>query len=599
VVVPVPVPVTVPVTDALVVAETQVQSRLRTGIRLVRDLLKFHPRLFAIAVAGASLYAVCTVASSFGVAFLVDNVILPRFEAGQIDTGVYAIGATIVIGIGLLRAFGVVVRRSFAGINNWRTVESLTMLLVRQIMTQPSIWHKKRMTGDLVARVGVDSDAAAEVLGPLPFSTSVVLLVFLTGGWLIVVDIPLGLIAISVIPILLLLNVGYQRRIDKHYDTAQHELGALSSAVHESFDGVMVVKAFGAEDRETRRLSLISTRLKDARVRAVSARSTFEALLDGVPSLVNILLLVVGAMRVESRSMTVGELTSFIYLFTLLIFPLRIIGYVLSSVPHSASGYKRVREILDEPIVSDPSLFIVDAPDGVGVALEDVSFSFDTISPLILDSVAFRIAAGKTVVVVGATGSGKSTLLAVMAGLLQPSQGRVALAGKHASIVFQEPFLFSKSIEYNICLGQQLSEEVIAEALYLSASDSFVSELANGAKTIIGERGISLSGGQRQRISLARAIAQGANVLLLDDTTSALDTVTESVVVDRLRRASRKVTTVVVASRPSTIALADDVLFIEGGRLIDHGPHSALMLSNENYRNLMQSFEHDRNEGDV
>jgi ABC-type multidrug transport system fused ATPase/permease subunit len=186
-----------------------------------------------------------------------------------------------------------------------------------------------------------------------------------------------------------------------------------------------------------------------------------------------------------------------------------------------------------------------------------------------------------------------------MAGLLQPSQGRVALAGKTASIVFQEPFLFSGSIEYNICLGQQLSKEMIAEALYLSASDSFVSELANGTKTMIGERGISLSGGQRQRISLARAIAQGADVLLLDDTTSALDTVTEAVVVERLRGASRKVTTVVVASRPSTIALADDVLFIEGGKLTDHGPHSALMLSNENYRNLMQSFEHDRNEGDV
>ncbi|MEI7883088.1 MAG: hypothetical protein WCI32_06090, partial [Actinomycetota bacterium] len=164
-------------TEPLVVEETEVQSRLRTGVRLVRDLLKFHPRIFAIAVAGASLYAVCTVASSFGVAFLVDSVILPRFEKGHIDIGVYLLGAAIVIGIGVLRAFGVVVRRSFAGISNWRTVESLTMLLVRQIMIQPSIWQKKRMTGDLVARVGVDSDAAAEVLGPLPFSTSVVLLV--------------------------------------------------------------------------------------------------------------------------------------------------------------------------------------------------------------------------------------------------------------------------------------------------------------------------------------------------------------------------------------------------------------------------------------
>ena len=571
-----------------------VQSRLRTGIKLVRDLLRFHPRLFAIAVGGASVYAMCTVASSFGVAYLVDDVILPRFESGNIDSAVYLTGAAIVIGIGILRAFGVVVRRSFAGISNWRTVESLTMLLVRHIMAQPLLWHKNRMTGDLVARVGVDSDAAAEVLGPLPFSTSVVLLVFLTGGWLVIVDVPLGLVAISVIPILLLLNVGYQRRIDRHYDTAQTELGALSSAVHESFDGVMVVKAFGAEERETRRLSAISTRLKDARIRAVSARSTFEALLDGVPSLVNILLLVLGAIRVQSNSMSVGELTSFIYLFTLLIFPLRIIGYVLSSVPHSASGYKRVREILDETLVGDPQTLIMETRQGIGVMLQDVNFSFGAQLPSVLANINCSIELGKTVVIVGATGSGKSTLLSVMAGLLQPSSGSVLLSGRRAAIVFQEPFLFSGTIRHNINMGKPMTDEVLHNALYLAAADDFVDALEEGIDTVIGERGISLSGGQRQRISLARAIAQHANVLLLDDTTSSLDTVTESVVIDRLRKSNRGVSTIVVASRPSTIALADEVLFLENGTLSEQGTHQQLMIRNSNYRELMQSFEHDR-----
>lgn len=571
-----------------------VQSRLRTGIKLVRDLLRFHPRLFAIAVGGASVYAMCTVASSFGVAYLVDDVILPRFESGNIDSAVYLTGAAIVIGIGILRAFGVVVRRSFAGISNWRTVESLTMLLVRHIMAQPLLWHKNRMTGDLVARVGVDSDAAAEVLGPLPFSTSVVLLVFLTGGWLVIVDVPLGLVAISVIPILLLLNVGYQRRIDRHYDTAQTELGALSSAVHESFDGVMVVKAFGAEERETRRLSAISTRLKDARIRAVSARSTFEALLDGVPSLVNILLLVLGAIRVQSNSMSVGELTSFIYLFTLLIFPLRIIGYVLSSVPHSASGYKRVREILDETLVGDPQTLIMETRQGIGVMLQDVNFSFGVQLPSVLANINCSIELGKTVVVVGATGSGKSTLLSVMAGLLQPSSGSVLLSGRRAAIVFQEPFLFSGTIRHNINMGKPMTDEVLHNALYLAAADDFVDALEEGIDTVIGERGISLSGGQRQRISLARAIAQHVDVLLLDDTTSSLDTVTESVVIDRLRKSNRGVSTIVVASRPSTIALADEVLFLENGTLSEQGTHQQLMIRNSNYRELMQSFEHDR-----
>ena len=583
--------------ESEVTAKKPSQSRLRIGYGLVRDLLQFHPRLFAIAVGGASIYAICTVASSFGVSYLVDRVILPRFETGKIDTRVYLIGAAIVIGIGLLRAFGVVIRRSFAGISNWRTVESISMLLVRHIMSQPLFWHKKKMTGDLVARVGVDSDAAAEVLGPLPFSTSVVLLVFLTGGWLVVVDVPLGLVAISVIPILLLLNVGYQRRIDRHYDSAQHELGALSSAVHESFDGVMVVKAFGAEERETHRLSVISTRLKDARIRAVSARSTFEALLDGVPSLVNILLLVVGAMRVESQSMSVGELTSFIYLFTLLIFPLRIIGYVLSSVPHSASGYKRVREILDEPVARDPQTMILASSAELGVRLEGVTFRYDEHLPEVVSDVSLDVAAGTTVVIVGATGSGKSTLLSVMAGLLQPSKGQVSIANRSASIVFQEPFLFSGTIRHNIDMGRSIENHVLERSLYLSAADDFVAALDDGVNTVIGERGISLSGGQRQRISLARAIAQDCSVLLLDDTTSALDTVTESLVIDRLRQSGNIVTTIIVASRPSTIALADEVIFIENGALSDQGSHPDLLLRNENYRLLMRSFEHDREQG--
>ena len=573
------------------------QSRLRIGRTLLRDLLQFHPRIFAIAVGGASVYAVCTVASSFGVAYLVDEVILPRFEKGKIDIGVYLTGAVIVICIGLLRAFGVVIRRSFAGISNWRTVESISMLLVKHIMTQPLIWHKKKMTGDLVARVGVDSDAAAEVLGPLPFSTSVVLLVFLTGGWLVIVDVPLGLVAISVIPILLLLNVGYQRRIDKHYDTAQHELGALSSAVHESFDGVMVVKAFGAEERETRRLSVISTRLKDARIRAVSARSTFEALLDGVPSLVNILLLVIGAMRVESKNMSVGELTSFIYLFTLLIFPLRIIGYVLSSVPHSASGYKRVREILDEPVALDPQTMILQSSVELGVRLEGITFRFGDELPDVLKNITLEIAAGKTVVVVGATGSGKSTLLSVMAGLLQPDKGTVWIANRSASIVFQEPFLFSGTIRHNINMGRSITDNVLQKSLYLAGADGFVGALEEGVNTVIGERGISLSGGQRQRISLARAIAQESSVLLLDDTTSALDTITESIVIDRLRGSENIITTIIVASRPSTIALADEVIFIENGKLSDQGSHPDLLMRSGNYRLLMQSFEHDRDQG--
>jgi ABC-type multidrug transport system fused ATPase/permease subunit len=184
-----------------------------------------------------------------------------------------------------------------------------------------------------------------------------------------------------------------------------------------------------------------------------------------------------------------------------------------------------------------------------------------------------------------------------MAGLLQPSTGQVWIADRSASIVFQEPFLFSGTIRRNIDMGRQVGNHALDRALYLSAADEFVGALDDGVDTVIGERGISLSGGQRQRISLARAIAQESSVLLLDDTTSALDTSTESIVIDRLRHTDNIVTTIIVASRPSTIALADEVIFIENGSLSDQGTHPDLMVRNDNYRLLMQSFERDREQG--
>jgi len=271
----------------------------------------------------------------------------------------------------------------------------------------------------------------------------------------------------------------------------------------------------------------------------------------------------------------------------------------LSDVPHSASGYKRVREILDEPLVRDPQMMVRESSVEFGVCLQHVTFGFGDGLPNVLSDISLEIAAGKTIVVVGATGSGKSTLLSVMSGLLQPDSGTVFIAERSASIVFQEPFLFSGTIRHNIDMGRSMADNVVQNALYLAAADEFVSALDDGVYTVIGERGISLSGGQRQRISLARAIAQQSSVLLLDDTTSSLDTVTEALVIDRLHHSEKVVTTIIVASRPSTIALADEVVFIEQGRLSDQGVHSSLLVRNENYRLLMQSFEHDREQGGV
>ena len=570
------------------------QSRLRLAITLLRQLLKFHPKPFLIAVTGASLYAICTVASSFGLGYVVDHVIIPRYQTDSIDRHTFLIASVIVIGIGLLRAVGVVVRRSYAGISHWSTSESLSTQLIRHIMKQPTMWHQRHMTGDLVARIGVDSDTAASVLGPLPFSTSVVLLVVLTSIWLVVIDVPLGLLAVTVIPLLFALNLGYQRRIDRHFDSAQKALGDLSEAVHESFDGVMVVKAFGAEDREHSRLATISSKLKDARIRAVNARAIFEALVDGTPSLVNVSLIAYGAFRVRSGSLSIGELSSFIYLFTLLVFPLRIIGYLLSEIPHSSSGFKRVREILDEHLEPQPNVLSLSDSSGNAVEVRAASFSYEQQAEAIFKDVSFSVPTGSTVAVVGETGSGKSTLLKMIAGLISARSGTVHVGEGGTAIVFQEPFLFSGSLQFNLTLGKSVAIPDIAKALWASVSEEFVSELDHGIDTIVGERGISLSGGQRQRIALARAIASGRQTLLLDDTTSALDPTTEATVIERLASLSATTTVIIVASRPTTIKIADHVLFVNDGIVHELSTHEELMRTNTAYSNLMLSFEIDR-----
>ena len=574
-------------------AKADAKGRLGEAAKLVNQIVRFHPRLFVIAVSGAALFAICTVASSIGLKWMIDRVILVRFEKGEVDLAALIAGSVIVIGIGLLRALGVVVRRSFAGRTEWRTCETITEKVIDHIVKQPVKWHRQRMTGDIVARCGVDADATVAVLAPLPFSTSVLVMMVVSAGWMLYVDIPLGLLAIVVFPILLTLNIGYQRRIDRFYNVAQKELGTLSEAVHESFDGVMVVKSFGAEGRETEKLARISSRLKDARISAIGVRSVFEAMLDVVPTLINILLIVLGAFRVKSGDMSVGDLSSFIYLFTLLIFPLRIIGYLFSEIPHSVAGWRRIREVLDEELLADPILRIDRAQAGVAIEINELCFSHQDGSP-VLKNLSMKIEEGKVVALVGATGCGKSTLLHLISGLIEPISGSLAVQKGGVALVFQEAFLFAESLRYNITLDADISSERVTKAISAAQCQDFIGDLEQGLETMMGERGVSLSGGQRQRVALARAIAQDRPVLLLDDTTSALDPKTESNVISSLRGISTGRTLLIVASRPSTIALADEVLFMADGRIVDQGTHQFLLEKSEPYRLLISAFEHDR-----
>ena len=557
-------------------------------------MLALRRDYFAIAMVGAAVFAACTIASSFAVQWVIDEVIFPRFETDDLVQGAYLTGAAMIIGIGILRGIAVIFRRSFASIGMWRVAESYTGQVLDQLFAQPITWHRRRPDGDLVARAGVDTESAVSVLAPIPFALSTVLMIVGTTAWLFYLDTWLGMVALIVFPLLIGTNVVYERLVSGHFTVAQDRLGDFSAGVHESFEGVQLVKAYGAEARETVRLGGLAEHVRNARVQAISVRSWFEALLDVIPSLTNIALVVLGAIRVDSGDLTVGEFASVIFLFTLLVFPLRLIGYALSELPRSRAAWLRIREVVDEPIEPDPRRRIGRAPAGVGVELHHVSYTYPGDTRPAVDDVDLTLPSGSVTALVGPTGAGKSTLVDLVVGLVPPTSGSIDLADVTRCIVFQEAFLLSGSIRDNVELGTRLGDDAVWKALGLAEAAEFVDLLPHGLDTVVGERGVSLSGGQRQRLALARALSRDPGLLVLDDTTSALDPATESRVLANLRASFGSTTVLIVASRPSTISLADDVVYMAGGEIAAHGTHAQLLDSVAPYRRLVEAFETDR-----
>jgi ATP-binding cassette, subfamily B, bacterial len=380
----------------------------------------------------------------------------------------------------------------------------------------------------------------------------------------------------------------------------------VSRLVHERVDGVQVVKVFGAESRETARVAEASAELRDVKIRLAILRLIFEGVLDVLPGIGNVVLLVVGAMRIRSGAMSPGEVLSFVYLYTLLVWPLRVVGWVLGDLPRSKIGYQRVLEVIGEPVTAHTAPLVRTGE----LRLDGVSFGYPPAADAavapgeVLHRLDAVLPVGRTTAIVGAVGSGKSTLLSLLAGLRAPTTGTVTVPSSDVALVFQEPFLFGDSLRTNITLdaaaaGAAAKDDApVWAALSLAQADRFVRELPEMLDTVVGERGVTLSGGQRQRIALARALVRQPDVLLLDDTTAALDPVTEARVLQGLRTSLDGATVVMVASRPSTIGLADEVLFMAEGRAVAQGSHERLLADVPAYRTLIDAYARER-DGDA
>jgi ABC-type multidrug transport system fused ATPase/permease subunit len=579
-----------------------VPGLFRRGARLLTRYVKAHPVPFIISIFGAAIYAGAAVGTTIILGRITNNVIVPTFESGRPEAkAVWYTGLALLL-VGLLRASTIILRRYFAALLTYRTQRDWRRKLADTYLSVPLKYHRETPTGELLAHADADIVASSEVINPLPFSIGVVTLVVFAIISLATVDWFLMLVAVVLFPLLAIINRMYTSRAEKPLGVVQERVGHVSRIAHESFDGVLMVKTLGREDEEVERLEEAADELRAARVGLGRIRAVFDPMIDALPNLGIIALLLVGSWQVSIDRLNTGDIVQAAALFGLLAFPMRVFGYFLQELPRSVVVSARLDKVLAAPhepgAATDDPPAVADGP--LSVSFEDVSFRYGD-DPPVLDGLNLNIAAGSIVALVGVTGSGKSTLCELIPRLVDPDSGTVELDGvdlrefdpvavrSEVALVFQETFLFADTVRENVTLGDPIDDTELERAASIAHAGAFVHRLPNGWDTVVGERGVTLSGGQRQRLALTRALLRGPRVLILDDATSAVDPVIESAILRDLRT-SLETTTLVVAHRVSTIELADEVVFLDEGRIVATGSHSELLDTNPDYARLVHAY---------
>jgi len=471
-------------------------------------------------------------------------------------------------------------------------------------------FHDHAQTGQLMSRANTDLQQIQAFVVMIPLTISNAVTVLAVTVILLTINPLLTLFALGSLPFLNVLATRFSRRLHPAVLGIQQESAELAAVVEETVAGVRVVKGFGAEPVQAQRLRVEADGVYDRSMEAASVRATYLPALELLPNIGLIATLGYGGHLVLDGALSLGELVAFNVYVVMLIWPLRMLGMILAQSQRAAAAGERVREVLETaPVIADTgsgrSLPAVGPSGGRGdVAFDGVRFRYGPGLPVVLDRFELEVPAGQSIALVGATGSGKTTVARLIPRFYDVDAGRVLVDGvdvrelrlrelrKAVGIVFEETFLFSDSIGANIAFADPSAPlERIARAARLAGAHEFIEALPDGYDTPIGERGYSLSGGQRQRIAIARAILADPRVLILDDATSSVDPTKEHEIRDALAEVMRGRTTIVIAHRPATIALADRVVLLGDGRVVADGTHQELLRTSAAYREVLAAAE--------
>ena len=555
---------------------------------------------FAVWPARVVRYALDYVSESFAVYRAFEGGILSETIFDELEVGVLILGALMIL-MALLRGFFLFLVRQTIIVMSRKIEYDLKNEIYQQYQALPLSFYRRNNTGDLMNRISEDVSRVRMYLGPaIMYGVNLLILFPMVIYEMLKVNAELTLYALLPLPILSVSIYFVNNIINKRSEEIQKSLSNLSTFVQEAFSGIRVIKSFVRERDSARNFLKESEDYKHKSLRLIFVNALFFPLIMALIGLSVILTIYIGGSQVMNGKISYGNIAEFVIYVNMLTWPVTSLGWITSIIQRAAASQKRINEFLKEEntIVSTENLEKDIAGD---ISFKQVSFTYPDSGITALEGISFDVKAGESIAIIGTTGSGKSTIANLISRMYDATEGEIEVDGHNiknhqlASLrtqigyVPQDVFLFSDTIENNIAFGgNDITKEQIIQAAKDADLYRNIEDFPKGFETMLGERGITLSGGQKQRASIARAIVRNPSILILDDALSAVDTNTENTILNSLARIMKGRTSVIISHRVSSAKLADKIIVLDEGKIIEQGTNESLLAQNGVYKELYE-----------